>query len=109
MSKSVEHGLNKKAGPQSTSPKADASAVRLSIDRDCLRQLVAEIVATLPHLDWPAGRVALTEAEAAAACGVCRHVLRDLRLSGQLVARKLGRRVLYTRADLLAALEVAAL
>jgi hypothetical protein len=55
-------------------------------------------------LDWPAGRVALTEEEAAAACGVGRHVLRDLRLAGRLQSLKLGRRNIYTRELLLAGL-----
>ncbi|MBA3483360.1 MAG: helix-turn-helix domain-containing protein [Pirellulales bacterium] len=81
----------------------------MSLSRDLLRDLITEVLSeVLLVLNWPAGRLALTEAEAATACGVCRHVLRDLRLSGHIQARKLGRRVLYTRADLLAALEVAA-
>ena len=97
-----------KVTPARHHSNVDSGALFLGIDREGLRELVAEIIAALPHVDWPAGRLALTEAEAAAACGVCRHVLRDLRLSGQIVARRVGRRVLYTRADLLAALEVAA-
>ncbi len=71
--------------------------------RETIRQVVAEVLATI---DWPAGRLSLTESEAAAACGVGRHVLRDLRLAGTLRARKLGKKVVYTRTDLLAALEI---
>ncbi len=69
-----------------------------------IRAIVAEI---LTAIDWPVGRLALTEPEAAAACGVGRHVLRDLRLAGKIKARKLGKRVVYTRADVLVALQAA--
>ena len=58
-----------------------------------------EVVATDPN------EAARNEAEAAGACGVARHVLRDLRLSGRIKARKLGRKVVYTREDLMRALE----
>jgi len=57
-------------------------------------------------VDWPNGRLALDEAEAARACGVGRHVLRDLRLAGKIKARKLGKKVIYTRTDLLIALGI---
>lgn len=58
--------------------------MELKIDDGDLKRLVAAIAAQLlaEGLDWPVGRIALTEAEAAAACGVQRHVLRDLRLAG---------------------------
>lgn len=70
-----------------------------------MRALIHEVVReVLSELGWPEGRLALDEAEAARACGVCRHVLRDLRLGGKITARKLGRKVLYTRKDLLRAL-----
>ncbi len=86
-----------------------AAVVSLTLNREILRELIAEILReVVPQLDWPAGRLTLTESEAAAACGVARHVLRDLRLSGQIQTRKLGRRVVYSRADLLAALEASA-
>jgi hypothetical protein len=67
--------------------------------------LIQEVLAEAGPIDWPAGRVALDEAEAARACGVARHVLRDLRLSGRIKGRKLGRKIVYTRQDVLAALE----
>ena len=76
-----------------------------SVDRLALRGLVQEILREMVGLlDWPSDRLALDEAEAAAACGVARHVLRDLRLSGKINARKLGRKIVYTRGDLLTAL-----
>lgn len=64
-----------------------------------VRNVVTEVLATI---DWPQGRLALTEEEAAASLGVNRHVLRDLRLAGKLTARRLGRKIVYTRNDLLA-------
>ncbi len=80
-------------------------AVQLTFDRTLLRELVQEVLReTVGLLDWPAGRIALDEEEAALACGVRRHVLRDLRLSGAIKAQKLGRKFVYTREDLLVAL-----
>jgi hypothetical protein len=79
--------------------------MRLEFAPDEIEQLVRQIIGeVLGAIDWPQGRLALDEAEAAAACGVNKHVLRDLRLSGRLKARKLGRKYVYTRDDLLAAL-----
>jgi hypothetical protein len=79
--------------------------MRLQFDQDELRDLVREVVAeVVTAIDWPAGRLALDEAEAAQACGVARHVLRDLRLRGKTKGRKLGRKIVYTRDDLLAVL-----
>jgi hypothetical protein len=79
--------------------------MRLELDPQDLKIVVREVLAeVLTAADWPTGRVALDEAEAAAACGVARHVLRDLRLAGRIEARKLGRKVLYMRHDLLRAL-----
>ena len=84
----------------------DSAAVQLTFDRTLLRELIEEVLReTLSVLDWPAGRIALDEAEAAQACGVRRHVLRDLRLSGAIKAQKIGRKFVYTRKDLLSALQ----
>lgn len=66
--------------------------------RPMLETVVREI---LGLLDWPVGRLALTEPEAAQAIGVPRHVLRDARLAGELRGRRVGKRVIYTRQDLL--------
>jgi hypothetical protein len=66
--------------------------------REGLETVVHEI---LGLLDWPVGRLALTEPEAAQAIGVPRHVLRDARLAGELRGRRVGKRVIYTRQDLL--------
>ena len=78
----------------------DRPLMHISLDKEVLRELVQEVLAETGPIDWPAGRVALDEAEAARACGVGRHVLRDLRLSGQIRTHKLGRKVVYTRGDL---------
>jgi len=87
--------------PIPESPSTRIGNVTLTLDEIVLRGLVQEVVGqVMSSLDWPAGRLALTEEEAAAACGVGRHVLRDLRLQGRLVHRKLGKRVVYLREDL---------
>lgn len=70
--------------------------------REVLETVVQEI---LGLLDWPLGRLTLTEQEAAQAIGVPRHVLRDARLAGELHGRRVGRRVVYTRSDLIAYLD----
>lgn len=80
--------------------------LHLTVDNDDIQALVREVVsATLATLDWPIGRVALTESEAAQACGVGRHVLRDLRIRGRIRAHRLGKRIVYTRDDLLKAID----
>lgn len=80
-------------------------ALTVSVDAKSLEELVRRIVTkTIGLSDWPAGRIALDEGEAAAACGVARHVLRDLRLAGRIQAKKLGRKYVYSRSDLLDAL-----
>lgn len=80
--------------------------MELRLDRSEIRLLVREVVVeVLDAIDWPAGRITLTEAEAANACGVGRHVFRDLRLAGKIQARKLGRKYVYTRSDVMRDLE----
>jgi hypothetical protein len=75
--------------------------MQLQVDPEGTRQLIREVVGqVLAEINWPVGRVALDEAEAAAACGVSRHVLRDLRLAKRIAATRLGRRIVYTRAQL---------
>jgi hypothetical protein len=76
--------------------------MHLTIDPTELRPLIAEIVReVLTTIDWPAGRVSLEESEAATACGVSRHVLRDARLRGELKGTKIGKATVYTREQLL--------
>lgn len=76
--------------------------MRLEFAKSDIEELVRQVVGeVLSAIDWPQGRIALTEEEAARACGVNRHVLRDLRLAGKLNAKKLGRKVVYCRDDIL--------
>jgi hypothetical protein len=76
--------------------------MRLEFAKTEIEELVRQVVAeVLSAIDWPQGRIALDEQEAAKACGVNRHVLRDLRLSGKLKTKKLGRKVVYCRDDLI--------
>lgn len=75
---------------------------KLILDKNELGELVREVIAEIfPGLDWPTGRLTLTEEEAANACGVGRHVLRDLRLAGRLKGHRLGKRVVYSRDNIL--------
>ncbi len=82
------------------------SCVSLNFDRGLLQQIVAEVIREVAtDIDWPAGRIAISEVEAAEALGVRRHVLRDLRLSGRISATRLGRSIMYTRRQLFDALD----
>lgn len=64
--------------------------------RDLVRQIVQEC---LEALNWPTGRLGLTEAELAASLGIGRHVLRDLRLAGQIQGSRIGKKIVYFRKD----------
>jgi excisionase family DNA binding protein len=87
-------------------------ALSLAIDPDSLRDLISQVVeqtvrklqearATLPE-----GRVALSEAEAAAALGVEAHVLRDARKRREIRAYVIsGRRIRYRFEDIEAYLQ----
>ena len=46
------------------------------------------------------GRIGYTEPEAATLVGVRPHVLRDCRLRGEISARRVGRRLIYSRDEL---------
>lgn len=75
--------------------------MRFELDASELEDLVRGVVTeVLGAVDWPQGRLALTETEAAAALGVNRHVLRDLRLAGKLAGQRVGRRIVYQRSHL---------
>jgi hypothetical protein len=74
-------------------------------DLDALQPLIdAAVRSTLSQIqaaDAKLGaRLAFTEPEAAAAMGIARHVLRDARLRGELKAKRVGKRLLYSRAEL---------
>ena len=63
-----------------------------------IRQVVAELDA---RLNGDAKRLAHSEVEAAAMLGVRPHVLRDLRLKGEIQSVRVGRGVRYSRQHLL--------
>jgi hypothetical protein len=72
-----------------------------------LAPVIREVVqATIDELKSNSGllgatdRIALTEEEAAQAIGVQRFRLRDARLRGEVVGRKVGRIVCYERGEL---------
>lgn len=89
-------------------PSVQNTGIAIAVDQSLLRQIVTAVVQELAtEVDWPAGRITLTEAEAAMAMGVPRHVLRDFRLAGRVSATRVGRKIVYTRAQLLAGLEAA--
>ena len=74
--------------------------------RPVIQQVVAETVARLEEEHSKSGgRIAYTEPEAAALLGVQAHVLRDLRRLGEIDASKIGKRIVYMRADLIDFLE----
>ena len=82
------------------------NGMKIVINENELRPLIEQVVTqTLERLDRDRARVgdriAFEEAEASMMLGVPRHVLRDMRLRGEVVAGKLGRRVVYSREQLL--------
>ena len=81
------------------------TGISVTLDDVVIRHVMERVIRELAtNLDWPKGRIALNEHEAAEALGVPRHVLRDFRLSGRVQSTRIGRKVLYTRSQLLAAL-----
>jgi hypothetical protein len=80
--------------------------MKIQFDNDDLRPLV-ELVVTeaLDRIEADraktGGRLAFTEPEAAASLGVQPHALRDARLRGELVASRVGKRIVYERDELL--------
>ena len=80
--------------------------MNLHLDPDDLRPLVTTVVTEVlsqTEADRAKlnGRLGYTEPEAAALLGVAPHVLRDVRLRGEIKARLVGRRYVYSRDALL--------
>jgi hypothetical protein len=74
--------------------------MKITVDDD-IRPLIEQVVTeTMNRLEAERaklnGRLAYSEAEAAALIGVERHVLRDARLRGEIEGSKVGKRVVYT-------------
>jgi hypothetical protein len=86
------------------------NVMKIVIDEDKLLPVIQQVVdETIKRLERDRGRVGdrigFPEGEAAALLGVPRHVLRDARLRGEIVAGKLGRRIVYSGEQLLELLE----
>lgn len=82
----------------------------LRFDEESMRQFIAQVVAeTVERLeedrDRLKKRIAFKEHEAAELLGIQRHTLRDARLRGEVEASRLGRRIIYSRGQLLRLLE----
>ncbi len=80
--------------------------MKLDLDEAELQPIiVATVAATLDQLQADRqkldGRLAYSEPEAAALLGLRPHVLRDCRLRGELDGRRVGKRILYPRDELL--------
>lgn len=79
--------------------------MNLVFDSTTLRKLVRPIVAEVTAAIEIAGdrdRLAYPEPEAAALLGIASHQLRDARLRGEITATKVGGRIGYERAELVA-------
>lgn len=76
--------------------------MEIRLDPDELRPVVETVVAEmLARFERTNGKVAYTEEEAAALIGVPATTLRDERLRGRVEASLVGRKVRYTRQQLL--------
>jgi hypothetical protein len=80
--------------------KLDAS------DIEDLRPVIAAVVGEVlermnGHAAKLGDRLAFPEAEAAALCGLPKHVLRDARLRKEVRGKKIGKGVVYERGELL--------
>jgi hypothetical protein len=79
--------------------------VNIAFSADDLRPLVAAVVEQVltskADADSKHGnRLGHTEAEAAALIGVERHVLRDCRLRGEINAKLVGKKYIYSRLEI---------
>ena len=90
-------------------PKVE-SEMQINLNDGDLEPLVTKVVAKVlaqreADGEKLGGRLAFTEPEAAAMVGVRPHVLRDCQLRGEIVGSKIGKRVMYSREQLLALME----
>ena len=67
--------------------------------------VVARLQMICPLPDWPKDRGTLNEAETAAYLGIGMDFLRQLRQERRIPYRKIGRRIVYTSADVACFLE----
>ena len=74
-----------------------------SFENEVLKELVREVLQEVLSADGfgiASERLTLTQREAAQAIGVKSHVLRDLRLSGELRGSRVGKRIVYEVSEL---------
>lgn len=70
--------------------------------RPVINAVVDEILTRIDGHEAKLGnRLAFPEAEAAALCGIPKHVLRDARLRGEIRGKRVGKGVVYERGELL--------
>lgn len=75
--------------------------MELRLDPSCLKPVIETVIAELlQRFDQNDDRLAYSEAEAAALLGVSRTTLRDERLRGRVKASLVGRKIRYTRNDM---------
>ena len=79
--------------------------MKITLEDTDLRPLVERVVVeTVERLSDEraqlGNRLGYPEAEAAALLGVARHTLRDCRLRGEIAARLVGKRMVYSRDEL---------
>lgn len=84
--------------------------MKIEFEKDDLRPLIREVVAEVLQQRSEAeaslnGKLAYSEAEAAALLSVRPHVLADCRRRGEISARRCGREYRYARDELLRYLE----
>ncbi|QDT49466.1 hypothetical protein Pan258_35150 [Symmachiella dynata] len=75
-----------------------------------LDEIRAAVRATLEEIQsdearLPDGRLAYPEGEAAKLLGIAKYVLRDARLRGEIVGCRVGAKICYERAELMAYLQ----
>ena len=81
--------------------QVEAADLKALVD-DIVGQVVPRVITEFGASE---GQLAFDESAAAQALGVPRHTLRDARLRGELVASRIGKRIVYRRDELLAYLE----
>jgi hypothetical protein len=74
--------------------------MQATVDPSLLAESVSKVLAVIATL--PAdNRLAYTESEAAQMLGVADHVLRDVRLRGEIRGKKVGKRWMYPKDTLI--------
>ena len=75
--------------------------MEIRFSRDDLKPIIETVITEMTDRFGEDGRLAFDETEAAKLIGVARHVLRDERLKGRVKHGNAGRKILYSRKQLL--------